>query len=795
VSKRTTILAGAAVLLIATVLAYLPATRGGFVWDDEDWVEHNPLLVDADGMWRIWFSNDQPSQYFPMVYTTFRLEYSIWGLEPLGYHVTNIVLHAINVLLVWWLLARLRVPAAWLASAVFALHPVQVESVAWITERKNVLMFFFFALALGAWLTFVDRSEQPRRGRSFYLLSLGLYVIALLAKTTASTMPAALVLTLWMKHLRVDRRRWLQITPFVVLGVAAGLLSMWWERFYQGVYPSVVYEGPIERLLIASHGVWFYLGKLAWPTSFTFSYPKWSISAADPALYIWPVLCLVATWGLWRWRSRIGRGPIAAMVFFVATLSPLLGLIMLATFVYTYVADHYQYVACIGPIALACATGHGIARRFGRQGLRLGSAVAVIVLVLLGTLTWRQGAIYASRETVWRDTLRKNPNSWLAHNNLGTALRSQGRFEEAAGHYRQALLLDRDLEGSSGRIHFNLADMLAAQGDHEQAIEHYRQALQEHPGNYLAHHNMANSMVKWDRSDDATVHYRRALEIRPDYAAGHHNLANLLRSQGNLDEALMHYERALEIDPGHANSHKGLALLLSGRGAVTEAIDHYRAALETDPDDAETHYNLGNALRSQGRLEVSARGGRGSHRRVDAKQPGPRALHPGRRRRSDRATSNGPADAARLRRRTLQPGSDPGQTRPAAGSPDRVPRGDPLAARLAATPHEHGFHSRHAPRSGRARRGLSDRAGGTRGRADGERRSTGAAHARGGVRGRWPPDVRGADRRGRPPAGIGPGLDRAGATDRTTAPVAPPGAAVTERHKVSWRPRSIPEYN
>jgi tetratricopeptide (TPR) repeat protein len=603
VSKRTTILAGAAVLLIATVLAYLPATRGGFVWDDEDWVEHNPLLVDADGMWRIWFSNDQPSQYFPMVYTTFRLEYSIWGLEPLGYHVTNIVLHAINVLLVWWLLARLRVPAAWLASAVFALHPVQVESVAWITERKNVLMFFFFALALGAWLTFVDRSEQPRRGRSFYLLSLGLYVIALLAKTTASTMPAALVLTLWMKHLRVDRRRWLQITPFVVLGVAAGLLSMWWERFYQGVYPSVVYEGPIERLLIASHGVWFYLGKLAWPTSFTFSYPKWSISAADPALYIWPVLCLVATWGLWRWRSRIGRGPIAAMVFFVATLSPLLGLIMLATFVYTYVADHYQYVACIGPIALACATGHGIARRFGRQGLRLGSAVAVIVLVLLGTLTWRQGAIYASRETVWRDTLRKNPNSWLAHNNLGTALRSQGRFEEAAGHYRQALLLDRDLEGSSGRIHFNLADMLAAQGDHEQAIEHYRQALQEHPGNYLAHHNMANSMVKWDRSDDATAHYRRALEIRPDYAAGHHNLANLLRSQGNLDEALMHYERALEIDPGHANSHKGLALLLSGRGAVTEAIDHYRAALETDPDDAETHYNLGNALRSQGRLE------------------------------------------------------------------------------------------------------------------------------------------------------------------------------------------------
>src|SRR5436305_11241868 len=265
----------AIILVAATILLYQPAWNGGFIWDDDAYITKNPLLTAPDGLWRIWFSLESPSQYFPFTYTTFRVERSLWDLNPTGCHWINILLHATDALLLWWLLTRLRIPGAWLAGAIFALHPVQVESVAWITERKNVLMGFFFLLTLLAWTAFVD--ERTKRPWRFYGLALILYVLALSAKTTACTLPAALLLILWLQKKSINWERILQIAPFFLLGLGIGLVTVWWERYHQGTRMAVLALGPVERILVASRAVWFYLGKLIWPSNLTFIYPRWTI--------------------------------------------------------------------------------------------------------------------------------------------------------------------------------------------------------------------------------------------------------------------------------------------------------------------------------------------------------------------------------------------------------------------------------------------------------------------------------------------------------------------------------------
>src|SRR5688500_4432073 len=341
------------VLLLVTVLAYRHAWTAGYIWDDDVYVTQNQLLTAADGLRRIWFSLDSPSQYFPLVYTTFRLEYALWGLNPAGYHWVNIILHAANALLVWRLLLALRVPGAWLAAALFALHPVHVESVAWVTERKNVLMGLFFLLSLLAWVRFVER-ETKGLGK-YYGLALLFYALALFSKTTACTLPAALLLILWLKKMPITLRRIGQIVPFVLLGIVMGLVTIWWERHHQGTQGELFAIVLPERLLVAARAFWFYLGKPFCPVNLSFSYPRWSISPGNPLDYWW----LVATAGLavavYFARRRLGRGPEVALVFFAATLSPMLGFIMLYTFRYSFVADHYQYLASIGPLALAAA--------------------------------------------------------------------------------------------------------------------------------------------------------------------------------------------------------------------------------------------------------------------------------------------------------------------------------------------------------------------------------------------------------------------------------------------------------
>jgi len=577
------------ILAIVTLLAYQPAWNGGFIWDDDEYVTNNQLLTAPDGLRRIWFSLDSPSQYFPLVYTTFRIEHALWGLHPFGYHWVNLLLHLANALLVWRVLVRLNVPGAWLAGAIFALHPVQVESVAWITERKNVLMGFFFLLTLLAWIAFVD--ERTKRPWRFYGLALILYMLALSAKTTACTLPAALLLILWLQKKPINRERILQIVPFFLLGLAMGLVTVWWERYHQGTRLALAPLGPVERILVASRAVWFYLGKLIWPSNLTFIYPRWTIVSTRPLEYAWSLagagLCAVIYFG----RRCLGRGVEVAAAFFVATLSPVLGFIMLFTFCYTFVADHYQYLASIGPIALASAGVATLARAFkGSRKLIFGTAFCVVVV--LAMLTWRQSALYRDIEALWRTTLVRNPACWMAYNNLGLVLYQANQIPEAMDLFKQSLRINPD----NAAAHNNLGNTLLQTGRTLEAIDQYKQALRINPNYARAHNNLGNVLVQTGQTSEAIDEYNQALLIDPDYADAHNNLGNVLYQTGRTSEAIDQYEQALRLNPNYADAHNNLGNVLYQTGRTSEAIDQYEQALRLNPNYADAHNNLGTAL-------------------------------------------------------------------------------------------------------------------------------------------------------------------------------------------------------
>src|SRR5437867_4562856 len=489
-----------ALLAAVTIFAYRPAWNGGFLWDDDDYIIKNDLLTASDGLRRIWFSLDSPSQYFPLVYTTFRLERAIWGLHPSGYHWINLLLHVANALLVWRLLARLNVPGAWLAGAIFALHPVQAESVAWITERKNVLMGFFFLLTLLAWTQFID--ERERRPWRFYRLALIFYVLALSAKSTACTLPAALFLILWLQKKRIDWPRVLQIAPFVVLGLTMGLIAVWWERYHVGTRGAMFAMGPLERLIVATHAVWFYLGKLFWPAKLTFMYPQWTITPSNPLAYIWLVAGIALCVAIYFARRYVGRSVEVAAAFFVATLSPVLGFIMLYTFRYTFVADHYQYLACIGPIALVS----GFVIKLS-SSLKLGErTLGILICVALGILTWQQSASYRDIETLWLTTIERNPDCWMAEHNLGGKLLEKRDLDGAITHFERAVRLRYDNPES----HYGMADALRRKGDVDRAMTEARISLDLRPGDPETHVVLGMALMTTGQVDEAATHFSKA---------------------------------------------------------------------------------------------------------------------------------------------------------------------------------------------------------------------------------------------------------------------------------------------
>jgi protein O-mannosyl-transferase len=586
------------VLLIVTAAAYYPAWHGGILWDDDGHLTSAGLRASG-GLGRIWFEVGATQQYYPLVHSAFWVMDRIWGADTLGYHLVNIGLHALSAWVLAIILRRLAIPGAWLAAVIFALHPVQVESVAWMTELKNTLSGVLYMTAALAYLHF----DESRRRRA-YAIAIGLFALALLSKTVTATLPAGLLTVIWWKRGRIDWRRDVQpLVPFFALGLASGLMTAWVERTFIGANGADFQLSLIDRFLVAGRALFFYLGKLVWPSPLIFVYPRWTVSQTVWWQYLFPIAAVAVTLVLWRLRSRT-RAPLAAWLFFAATLGPALGFVNVFPFRYSFVADHFQYLASIGIITLfAAAVVSAAARAKLRPNIVEGVACAVVALPL-ATLTWQQSRQYVDAETLYRLTLAANPSCWMAYNNLAAIAlaKSPVDYHEALANVQASLQLNPANEAA----HNNLGVILQRQGRHEEAAREHAEAIRLKPAYADAISNLGVDLAALGRIDEAMARYNEALRIKPLSAGAHQNIGLALQDLGRFDEAIAHFREALRIDPDYADAHDGLGTTLRRQGRPEEAIAEYREAVRLKPRFGEAHNNLGTALFSLNRFDEAA---------------------------------------------------------------------------------------------------------------------------------------------------------------------------------------------
>jgi len=634
---------GAAALLALVLACYAPALRGQLVWDDASHVTR-PELRGGDGLRRIWFEVGATEQYYPVLHSAFWAEHHLWGDSVLGYHLANVFLHTAGCVLLGLALLRLGRRAAGdaaglpagtapLAAALFAVHPVAVESVAWISEQKNTLSLIFYLLAGLAFLDFRVRRTGPA-----YLLATALFLLALGTKSVTSSLPAALLVVLWWKTGRVDwRRDAVPLLPWFAAAVGMGLLTAWVERTVIGASGAPFTFSLGQRLLLASRDVWFYLGTLAWPAHLLFFYPRWDVAHDAGGWYGYLAAALAVTAALFGLRGR-WRGPLAAWLFFVGTLFPALGFFNVYPFLFSYVADHFQYLACLGIITAVAA---GVAGLWARPDPRPRAAAAVaagLALASLGFATHRQAGDYRDGPTLYRAILAGNPDCWKAHELLGEALAGQpGRATAALAEFEATVSLKPD----DGEAHNNLGSLLLSEpGREADAAGHLRLAAEYSPYLSEAHLNLGRL---WDRTPgrerDAVTEYRAALALNPGRTDARFGLANVLsrlpgdepaaeaeygiilkqdpanvparvnragllaREPGRRDEAIADYAAVLRVHPDLAPVHYNLAIALSALpGRTAEAVAEYQATLRLDPGLAGAHRNLGIEYARQGRL-------------------------------------------------------------------------------------------------------------------------------------------------------------------------------------------------
>ena len=603
---------GSALALLA-VAAYLPALAGGFVWDDWIFVAE-PLIRRWDGLVSIWLSPTDirdEHHYWPIVYSTFWLEHKLWGFHAAGYHAVNLLLHAVNTLLVWRLLLRLEVPGAWLAGALFAVHPVHVESVAWIIERKDLLSALFYLWAVQVWLRYTETLALRR-----LVLCLALFTAAMLSKSIAVTLPAALLLLTWWRNGTITWRDVGRLLPFfaVAAGITAADLFFYWSQSrYHFDYSAV------ERALIAARALWVYLAQLAWPASLPILYPRWEVSAGDPAGWAAVLSVCALSAALWLGRRRLGRGPFAALAFFVLTLSPVLGFLDYSFLRIAFLADRFGYLASLGPIALvAGAVAQSMARLHGHC---LVASVAIIVgaVATLSSVTWAQAEMYRDGLSFARHISSTSPGQYFGQVFLALRLVGTGRHEEGLKVARHAMRLaegdrgadlglavatagsalladDRPAEAeealrravairpeNSGE-RLNLARTLVLQTRYEEGLRLYRELAREDSLNDLAHAGQAEAMLQAGNLPAARDAFLRALPLARDPRSEpvfHRRLGEVLHRMGRLDAAAEHLDQSLELNPRGVRTLLARAAIEAERNAQV-AIEAARPAAEAD---------------------------------------------------------------------------------------------------------------------------------------------------------------------------------------------------------------------
>jgi tetratricopeptide (TPR) repeat protein len=642
----------AGVLALLVFVAFFPAITGQYIWDDDHHAGViGPLhLNNLAGLLHIW-THDKfvTPQYYPLTFTTFWAEYLLWGDNTLGYHLDNFLLHAASAILVWRLLKRLKLPGAWLAAAIWAVHPLQTESVAWISERKNVLSGLLFFASIWCYLEFAGLAPPlgKKRGpglsadgstlllgdtRLAYAASLILLILALLAKTVVCAMPAVMLILLWWRGRRLsDRKTYLPLLPFFAAGLAMSLITVYLETAPGG---DVEARGPdwaltlLERFLIAGRGLWFYVSKLIWPSPLIFSYPRPlpTLDSLGPIFYAvqWGYLISAAAVFalLWKMTKAWGRGPLAAVLFYFVTLFPALGFINIFPMRYSFVADHFQYLSGLGLIVLAVAAVSSAARRLSAAPAA-GVTVAAILLAALVFQSRLQSQIYQSPFALYQDILDKNPDSWMAADNLGIELIRRGTQEQQA-------VVNDTAQGDSDAA---TADKQQSQADFQKAEDLFHHALALRAGNYITRNSLGLLYRQMGRWDDSETELRKVVELDEQ----DEKPLQIVAPYVNYAEVLLHNHPGIDVRPwlqkaldlqgqprvrpaDIAKVHLGLGHYWISQAGVdskaansaaelfdlNEAVRELVTGLTDSPDDILGLFNLGRAYQRLGQIDQDA---------------------------------------------------------------------------------------------------------------------------------------------------------------------------------------------
>lgn len=555
-------------LVGATFLAYFPCWHGSWLWDDAIHLLANPV-ISPGGLAKVWIPGGYLN-YWPLTYTVYWLEFHLWGLQPLGFHLVNIAFHALAALLVWRVLTRLNLPGALFAAAIFALHPVNVEAVAWVAQLKTVLSL---VLALVSLLFYLG--HEAKGGRWRYALAIGAFALSGLAKGEAVTLPIVLLAIAWWQRGRIGTRDILRVLPYFLIAAFMAGLEIWSEHLLDsGPARS---DGILSRAAIAGCAVWFYLWKLIWPLNLNPMYPRWRIGEIGLVWYLPGTILLVALGAAW-WRRRTwGRGVVMVIVGYVALLLPVLGFVNITYMLYSLVADHWQYVAMIVPCAATAAACAAIAGRHRRP--RIARAGCLTVLFALAALTWRQSNLYSDPDLFYGWILALNPDSWVAENNWGTSLMDRGKLELSIPHYERSLQLNQGYSPTQSC----LGTVLARLGRLGPAIEHLERALQLDPNDVRAHTNLGAALAKQGNLGPAVEHFQSALRLDPDSAEAHSDLGSALARQGKSEQGIGELQRALQLDPSMRRANFDMAMAFASQGDFDQAIAHFHKELEIDP--------------------------------------------------------------------------------------------------------------------------------------------------------------------------------------------------------------------
>lgn len=614
---------------LATFGVFFPALKNGFVsWDDPDTLLENQNFRGLTWSHLSWmFTTLHMGHYQPLSWFTFALDYMIWELDPLGYHITNLLFHSANAVLFYFVSVRLLHAATGshyshfalrlaggLSALLFAIHPLRVESVAWATQRRDVLSAFFLLLTVLYYLKGVGSQVGTSTGRRSLTVAVILYGLSLLSKASGMTLPAVL-LVLDVFPLRrlgggvrkwIGRdvwRIWLEKIPFFVLALAAGAsaLAAQWQA---GALVAADTHTVTGRLVQACYGIAFYLVKTFMPTQLAPLYELHSgVDPFDWLFVISAVVVIAVSFGTFLLRRR-WPAALATWIVYMVVLAPTLGIAQSGLQI---VADRYSYLAgmVLGLfLAFALTRCWQLCTEWIPHSVvaAVSTGFALLVLSGLATLTWRQTEVWRDSETLWRHALAASPSS-MAHFNLGKLSLNRGDLDEASKHFRRAV----ELNPNNGVIQSNLGLVLAKQGNLTEATAHFRRALEINAADVAALNNMAIALAQQGRLDEAIAYLRRVLEIKPRDAVGHTNMANALLGRGDMEGAIEHLRSAIEIDPGDADNQSNLAIVLAKRGDLQEATKYLRRVVEIKAQDAGAHNNLAIALAKQGQLEEAVR--------------------------------------------------------------------------------------------------------------------------------------------------------------------------------------------